>query len=351
MAEEKKNAVAKAAPYKVDLQKIQEIYISSLESSLVNIGMKADHEQRACAISLLSQMQQLCKKDGLTLQNIDQTNVMDILQTAVMLRLNTSAVPRECYLIIRNQKQGDEWHKVFEFGIEGDGNDKLVRRYGVNVAKIYPYWLVREEDGFTYASFNGLEMVPPTWTPKGMNGKVVRVVYPIEYQDGTVQYHIAEREGVVANLQAHIINNTKTNKSYNDAKKAEIRKRLEEMTLDQIFNDAEFLEIMSPAWREPHSRESMIIRKMRNNALKPIPKDFSNAYIAEAFEDTYEDYDQYRPEVIDPQTAVDAEVVEKAGTEELKSLPETAEPVLISKETGEVEEVPAKTKKAAKRPF
>ena len=356
MTEAKKNAVAKV-PYKVDIQKIQETYIGSLESSLMNIGMHSDNEQKACAIALLSQMQQLCKTEGLTLDKIDQTNVMDILQNAVMLRLNTAATPRECYLILRNKKVKDasgkeNWTKVFEFGIEGDGNDKLVRKYGVDVAKVYPYWMVREGDEFTYASFNGLDMVPPTWKPKGMTAKVVRVVYPVEYTDGSIQYHIAEREGVAVNLKAHIINNTKMDKSVSDDKKEEIRKKLENMTLDQIFADEEFLKIMSPAWRDPHSRENMIIRKMRNNAVKPIPKDFGSAYIAEAYEGTFEDYDQYhKPEEIDPQDAVDAEVVESAGTEELKSLPEAPAAVKISEETGEVEEVPAKKKTSPKRPF
>ena len=32
-------------------------------------------------------------------------------------------------------------------------------------------------------------------------------MYPLQKNDGTIEYHIAEREGVVKNLLAHINNN------------------------------------------------------------------------------------------------------------------------------------------------
>lgn len=49
-------------------------------------------------------------------------------------------------------------------------------------------------------------------------GKVVRVVYPIEMSDGTIEYHIAEREDVVKNLIAHI-NQNLMNETFGIAKK------------------------------------------------------------------------------------------------------------------------------------
>ncbi len=42
-------------------------------------------------------------------------------------------------------------------------------------------------------------MTDPEWGPTG-KGKVVRVVYPIEMSDGTIEYHIAEREDVVKKI-------------------------------------------------------------------------------------------------------------------------------------------------------
>lgn len=323
------------AALRMSVSKIKQFYSTELEKSLAEYSIKPDAEQINCVTSLLSEMSNVCNKEGITIKEVDQTNLMTILQQCAMLRLNVAAVPRECYLILRNQKNGSNWVKTFEFGLQGDGNDKLVRKYGVNVTHIYPYWVVREGDDFTYPAFKGLEMTPPTWTPHGGSGKYVRVVYPIEYTDGTVQYHIAEREDVAVNLKAHIINNTKMNKGLTDKEKESIRAKLQDMTLDQIFADPGMLQYMSPAWRDPHSRESMILRKMRNNALKPIPRDFGDAYVAQAYEDTQEDRVIDTP-AIDPEKAVDAEVDEKSGTEKLSALPQDTRTPPIDAVTGEV---------------
>lgn len=157
------------------------------------------------------------------------------------------------------------------------------------------------------------------------------MVYPIRYEDDQIQYHISERDEVKVNLQAHISNNLLKSKDYTDAKKTEIIDRLKDMTLDQIFEDPDALKIMSPAWRAPHSREAMILRKMRNNAIKKIPKDFSDAFMAKAYESTFEDYDQYRDDRIDKEGAVDAEVAEQAGSrpvqDDIPVIPQQSESV------------------------
>lgn len=105
----------------------------------------------------------------------------------------------------KKNKNGTEI-QIVEMGIEGDGNDAILSRFGRSVKKVHRHWEVREHDGFTYPGYAGLEVTPPTWTPKG-EGKVIRVVYPIEYNDGQVEFFIAEREDVKANLLAHMYNN------------------------------------------------------------------------------------------------------------------------------------------------
>ena len=47
-----------------------------------------------------------------------------------------------------------------EFGIEGDGFDALVARFGRGVKKIHPIWLVREDDDFKYPRYVGLDITP-----------------------------------------------------------------------------------------------------------------------------------------------------------------------------------------------
>ena len=192
-----------SAPAKIDgklaLTKAEQFYMDEVNKALSSHNSKLDQEQRTCVVSVLSKMQECCLEKGVQMNQMDQTGLLNILQQDAMLRLNAAANPRECYIIIRNFKGADGvWRNRFEFGIEGDGNDKLVRKYGVNVKNVHPYWKVREGDDFTYASFKGLEMEPPTWTPKGCTGKIVRVVYPVEYEDDEgnkeVQFHICERE-------------------------------------------------------------------------------------------------------------------------------------------------------------
>ena len=332
-----------------NITNVQNFYMTELEKTITEYSMKLDEEQINCAQSMLATMMSLCQKEAIKLSDIDQSNIMMLLKQCVMLRLNFSSVPSECYMIIRNQKdKNDNWIKVFEFGVQGDGNDKIVRTYGVGVKKIYPYWIVREGDDFTYPVFKGLAMEPPTWGAKGGCGKYIRVVYPVEYTDGSVQFHIAERADVAVNLKAHILNNIKMKKDMDYGKKQAIQDKIKDMTLDQMFEDKDLLGIMSPAWKEPHSRESMILRKMRNNALKPIPREFKNVYVAEAYEYTIED--KVTQEELDPESVIDTEINENAGKDELKSLPEEScsEKVKLDPDTGEViEKAPVKKS----RPF
>ena len=141
-------------------------------------------------------------------------------------------------------------------------------------------------------------MEPPEWEPSG-KGEVVRVVYPIEYMDGRIEYHFGERDDVIKNLYAHISSNlmdktfgicesrfkaTPAQKNQIAEKKKEIMDKAKELNdLDKILDCPELQPYLSPAWTEPQSRESMIIRKMRNNVMKKIPKDFGNPVAAQEY--------------------------------------------------------------------
>ena len=132
--------------------------------------------------------------------------------------------------------------------------------------------------------------MPPEWEQRGESEKVARVVYPILLTDGTMQYLIAERESVKVNLFAHIRNNL-MNETFGicasryratDAQKAEIEARKEEIynalreckTLDEMLACPVARPYISAAWLD--TPEAMIIRKMRNNAIKKYPKDFDS---------------------------------------------------------------------------
>jgi len=353
-----KNAVVE---YKSGLVKIQQLYVDMIAKNAQEMALSYDEYQVSCVRSAISKMVELLRKDGLTINDIDQNNLTETLETIALLRINMNAVPNEGYFMIRNTKvsywvdgeKKEKWIKEFEFGLEGDGNDKLLRKYGVDIKKVHNYWLVREGDDFVYPSFEGLSVVPPKWSPKGYVNDVVRVVYPIELMDGSVQFLISEREGATVNLQAHIINNIKMLKedkmSY--TKKQEISKRIALMSLEEMLNDDELRGIMSPAWRDPHSQEAMIVRKMRNNATKKYPKEYENVYVKQAYEKTFDDYEQYQEKpAIDQSKVVDAEVDELAGKETInvqninESVNEQVEPEVVETPQNTQQEGKAKPK-------
>lgn len=286
-------AVVAAAVRKPALMAQTETYVNALTTSLSDMAIDFTNYQKICVINVIQKMKEMLNKEGLDFKAMNQDNISQILQMVSMLQLNIAATPRECYLQFRNwqDKKTKEWHKDFEFGIEGDGNDKIIRTFGVDVKDSKGPYIVREDDEFTYPYFDGEKMVPPTWYPKSYFKKPIKVFYIITHFDGSKEYLISERESVVKNLQAHITNNMM---KCSDEEKAKMIEHIANLDLDTLIEDKMARQYISPAWYNPQSRNDMIIRKMRNNATKKYPKDFKNAFIESAYENTFEDYDQYR---------------------------------------------------------
>lgn len=293
------------------LTKVNDNYFPMIERQLTGNGIEMDQYSKSCVLNAISAINTALDTKGISWNDdqLDRSNITQTLIQVASLRLNAAASPREVYFQVRNIKiKGtdgkDVWKKQIEMGIEGDGNDAILARFGRDVKKVGQFWLVREGDDFTYPKYTGFDVVPPTWTPKG-KGDVVRIVYPIMKQDGTVEFHIAERDDVARNMIAHMNNNmmnetfgicadrykaTAEQKKQIAAKKTEILSRANELGLAAL-SDPDLQPYISPAWTEPQSRESMLIRKMRNNVVKKIPKDFGNAFVEltyqEAADETY----------------------------------------------------------------
>lgn len=294
------------AVYKTGLTKINDAFMPMVESQLYQNGIQMTEYQRTCVLNSISAINELLFKEGLKINEIEQSNLTQTLLHIAALQLNAAATPREVYFIIRNQKNGDNGKvKVIEMGIEGDGNDALLSRFGRNVKTVHRHWEVREGDEFTYPGHNGLQVTPPTWGPKG-KGKVIRVVYPIEYNDGQVEFFICEREDVKKNLIAHMFNNLMWDKKKTE-KKTNISEYADTHSLDEMLDDKEMQTMgnISPAWKDPQSREAMIVRKMRNRIVKKHPKDFSNAYVSSVYEQTDDDF------MIRQSTRKEAEIIQE----------------------------------------
>ena len=229
-------------------------------------------------------------------------------------------------------------------GIEGDGNDAILRNFGVGVKKVHPVWLVKEGDIFVYPKHKGIETTPPEWEEKGESQKVIRVVYPVEMENGKTEYLIAEREGVKTNLFAHIRNNMmnetfglvkggkKTRYDATDAEKKAIEAKKEEIfselrkcaTLEDMLNCEVARPYISAAWLD--TPESMIVRKMRNNAIKKYPKDF-NSIASQSILQMDETYQEAQEEI--KENANSIEFVEGS----FKEVSHTAETDIASAET------------------
>lgn len=289
------------------LTKVNDTFMPLILSQMQKNNIQMTAYSKTCVLHAISAINATLDKAGISWnsQELDKSTVSDILIKVACFQLNAAASPREVYFQTRNVKSASgEWKKQIEMGIEGDGNDALLARFGRGVVEVGQFWKVREKDDFTYPSFNGLDMDPPKWTPKG-GGKLVRIVYPIikSGKDGKrcVEFYIAEREDVIKNLIAHINSNmmnetfgfaeskrkaTNDQKTKIEARKRDLLRKANDLGLDGALDDPELQPWISPAWTEFHSRESMIERKMRNNAIKKIPKDFGNGAMETMFEET-----------------------------------------------------------------
>ena len=334
------------------LSSVNESYFPMIQRQLEGNNIQFSEYAKNCVVNAISSINNVLDSQGIGWNDkqLDKSCVTQILLSVAALQLNATANPRECYFQIRSVSAKDSdgktvWKKKIEMGIEGDGFDSLVSRFGRDVKRVYPHWLVREGDEFTYPRYAGLELTPPEWSPKG-TGKVVRVVYPILSTDNTVDYYIAERADVKRNLIAHISNNlmnetfgvcadrykaTDEQKQQIAEKKRELLNKTKELELDALLDSAEFDKYISPAWKEEQSRESMIVRKMRNNIVKKIPKNFATSFEAEIYnensDETYKAYNMEYVEVeeqpLEPVALVDAGGVKvDASTGEVKSQPE-----------------------------
>lgn len=348
MSEQKQ--VAEKKEFKTNLTRVNENYLPMITNQLENNNITLSEYSKSCVVNAISAINTVLDTNGITWgdASLDTNGITQILLSIAALQLNAAATPKECYFQIRNVsvKGADGkavWKKKIEFGIEGSGNDALLSRFGRDVKKVFPRWLVREDDGFKYPRYVGVELSPPEWNPKG-TGKIVRVVYPIQSMDGSINYYIAERADVKKNLIAHISNNlmnetfgicadrykaTDAEKQKIAEKKREVLAKAKELELDAILDSAEFDKFISPAWKEEQSRESMITTKMCNNITKKVPKDFASSFVSELYnesaDETYKAYNEeyvvVEEQELEPLTLADGTKV-NTDTGEVKNQPE-----------------------------
>lgn len=339
MAEAQNTQVAEKKEFTTNLSEWSNNITSLIARDYEACGVKFDEYSKQCAMEAMTSIYNLIKTNPkVNMQSLDTSNLRGIVERCASLKLNANAYPRECYFQLRNTKVGvdeqgkDVWQQMIEMGIEGAGNDAILSNYGKNVDMVYPYWVVKEGDTYIPPKHKGLEVTPPEWEEKGISQRAVRVVYPVKLTDGTITYLIAERESVKTNLLAHVRQNM-MNETFgicadrykaNDKQKAEIKAKKEEVldamrscaTVDDMLQCEIAKPFMSGAWLD--TPESMIVRKMCNNATKKFPKNY-DPMASKAFMEMDETYQQVQEEIAENANAenfedvvIDAEVTEVA---------------------------------------
>lgn len=311
-------------------QKLQVQLLNELDKATESMGQSFTEYGKKCIVNAIAGLVIMCKQQDIEIKDIDPTLLRLSLQNIGYTELNFAA--NECYADIRKvyKEVGEDGKKtkVFDgysvaFKVQGVGNEKLLREYGVDVKALHECWLVREGDEFLLPSYNGLEMTPPVWKRKieNINKKVILVVYPVERNNGNVEYLMATRESVKSNLVAHIRQNLlyKLFGEKREQKYAELDKDAESMTFDELLASEKWRDSINPNWLASSSKEAMVIRKMQNNALKRYPKEYDNSAMKEAVQKMAEDYDESLEVKLDKVVDVDpVEKVEKEITEEQK---------------------------------
>ena len=295
----------------------QKAFIHELESIATGTGVSFSEYGTKCMINAYAALISRCKQDGIQLSDFDGALLRTAFSNIGYTELNFAA--NECYFDIRKIVEDK---KVVGYTIavrpQGVGNEKLVRKYGVNVKTLHPCWLVKDGDKLILPSFSGLKMTDPVWERdiKNINNKTVMCVYPVEIKGSDkVEYLMASRESVKNNLVAHIRQNLlyKFYGKERDQKYAELDKDADASTLDTLLANEKWRDYINPNWLSSSSRESMIIRKMQNNALKNYPKEYDSTQMKEAVQNMMEDYDESLE--IKKEEAVEVDVVEKVEKE------------------------------------
>ncbi len=273
-------------------------YLSDVTSLDSMMGVPMTDGGKLCALNLVSELVTEFGIDGI--RDLDRNDIIKALQFVSVNELNVYS--SQCYVDKRKKKSYDQatksWVTKTSFTIQpqGDAFELMVAKFGVGVKKdgVHRAWLVHDGDGFTNPAYDGIRVTPPTFKPdwRNMSKPVLLVVYPIEKEDGTVDYVMADRASVAHNLAAHILNNKlgdkpnardfdggwksdefkKAQADYNQGQ-AEMRKYLDGKTYEEMMADATLDQYISPAWKSPSAKESMVVRKMKKNALAPYTRD------------------------------------------------------------------------------
>ena len=186
MSEEKKE-LAQKQDFNTALSVYTNRFVGLLKTDFKEAGIEFDDYSKQCVVAAMSSIYQLVQSNKADMNQLNNSTLRNVLGQVSSLRLNANAMPRECYFTLRKRQNANgNWEQVVELGIEGDGNDALLRQFGNEVDKVYPVWLVKDGDEFTYPKRKGIEVEPPTWSEKGLSQKVITFPFFNSFYTSTI---------------------------------------------------------------------------------------------------------------------------------------------------------------------
>ena len=341
--------------YQIDVMKQLDSFAKDSSIELTEYG-------RTCAYNVIGGLITHCRTNGIDLRQIDASILDQQIRNIAYTELNIATSPAECYFDLRKIKVPDENGNekiVYSIKIapQGAGNEKLVRKFGVNVKEIHPAWLIREGDEYTLPSWEGGKLTPPSWKMKSLSGKVIMVIYRITKQDGSEEYLIADRDAVKQSLISQIRQNSlyafkkwvtdprtgRKGQVVDEEARNQFYKELEDdfesRTVEECLKLEKYEKFINPTYTSGGSRESMMIRKMKNIALKNYPKEYDSSLRAQAVVELQEDYDEtIREKKVVPAVVKDVIDVVEGEVEEVD--PNAVPDFDVPEDDGVVEEEP-----------
>lgn len=286
-------------------------WIKRLSAFASSNDIKFDNYQKDIVVNTVRKI----GENGYDIFAYDQNNVADVLYQTAFLRLNPSATPRHCYFINRDvYESGRRVGSKLEMGIEGEGNDEILRKFGVGIKRdenneavgVHKVWIVREGDEYQEGYFNGIAYTPPTWRPKLLKagekkGKVLKIVYPIERTNGEVEFWAADREDLQPIILKHIEQNLMGYRKADKDGFNKLMRELRELTFDEIIDKHQHTEVSFKNYGKDFNvrliqdsyvgstGEAMTIRKLRNVAIRNFPKNFDTTVIETLYRKTFEE--------------------------------------------------------------
>ena len=359
MADYNKNAVTKP----LELEVTSKNFVQKLEGIASGIDLDFNDYQKQCVFNAIRTIDPMVKANGYSLAQFDQDNVILVLQQVAFLKLNPSANPRECYFIVRKNKdkQGNELAPILEFGIEGAGNDVILTEFGRDVKAVKSY-IVYEGDEFTEGYMDGWDVILPKYKRTFKTNQPKMAVYLVKRLNDEIDVLYATLDDVKKSLLA----GAKQNGADDD-----LLREIEKVDVYTLLNDPKWLKrtikkeyktwnkearkyetkqyespLFNPSYTAPNSRDNMIERKLRNHATRKYPKNFNQTNVKTLYEETFEEEKLYKTrEVIDPEQRIEIaqqEFDSESGSQELgkdkKETPkkQVGEELIVEKETGEI---------------